>query len=90
MPTKEEWEARIDKKYVDRENWNQLALSNAAGTGPWKEGDAFSGVQAGGYWSSTADAYDTDAAWYVDLVGGYVVDGGRARRAYYVWPVRGG
>ncbi len=52
LPTKEEWEAMVDKKYFDRENrgnWNQPTLSNTTGTGPWEEGDAFSGVQADNY-----------------------------------------
>jgi hypothetical protein len=39
LPTKDEWEAMVDKKY------EKPALSNAAGTSQWTEGDAFSGVQ---------------------------------------------
>jgi len=33
------------------------ALSNAAGTAPWTEGDAFSNVQEGCYWSSTTPLF---------------------------------
>jgi hypothetical protein len=29
------------------------ALSNAAGTAPWREGNAFSGVQSTRYWAQT-------------------------------------
>jgi serine/threonine protein kinase len=89
LPTKEEWEAMIDKKYVDRKNRNQPALSNAAGTGKWEEGDAFSGVQAGDYWSSSTGAGITGNAWGVNLVFGYVF-GGAKMFTSYIWPVRGG
>jgi uncharacterized caspase-like protein len=83
LPTREEWEAMIDKKY----DWP--ALSNAAGTGPWKEGDAFSGVQTNYYWSSTAYAYYASDAWHVYLSSGYVGNVDEAS-SIYVWPVRGG
>ena len=89
LPTKEEWEAMVDEKYVDRENYSQPALSNAAGTGPWKEGDAFSGVQSSIYWSSTTYANSAVFAWGVGLFSGYVSGTGKAS-TYYVWPVRGG
>ena len=47
LPTKYEWEAMVDEKY------EVPALSNAAGTNQWQEGDAFSGVQqTDSYWSS--------------------------------------
>jgi uncharacterized caspase-like protein len=88
LPTKDEWKAMIDKKYVDRENWSQPVISNAAGTGPWKEGDAFSGVQSDYYWTATTDASDTAYAWHVNLKYGYVNASGRTF-TYYVWPVRG-
>ncbi|MCK5524877.1 MAG: HEAT repeat domain-containing protein [Thiomargarita sp.] len=85
LPTKEEWKAMIDKKYV-KWNWSQPAISNAAGTGPWKEGDAFSGVQRGSYWSSTGY---TKFAWYMSIIGGGVSLGAKTS-TFYVWPVRGG
>ncbi|RKZ89365.1 MAG: hypothetical protein DRR19_11595 [Candidatus Parabeggiatoa sp. nov. 1] len=87
LPSKEEWEAMIDKKYVDRENYSQPKLSNAAGTGPWKEGDAFSGVHPSFYWSSTPYATVTNCAWVVNREFGYVDFGGETN-ACYVWPVR--
>jgi len=87
LPTKDEWEAMIDKKYVEKNNYSQPAISNAAGTGKWTEGDAFSGVQASDYWSSTTDAGNDSRAWSVYLDYGYVGSNDKAY-TYYVWPVR--
>jgi len=85
LPTKEEWEAMVDRRYKNP------ALSNAAGTGQWKEGDAFSGVMSSffssWYWSSTSK--DMSSAWLVYLYDGYVSSYGETS-TYYVWPVRGG
>jgi len=89
LPTYEEWNAMIDEKYIDRENYSRPALSNAAGTGPWKEGDAFSGVQTYYYWSSTTLANSTTKAWYVYFANGHVGYDNKTR-TNYVWPVRGG
>jgi tetratricopeptide (TPR) repeat protein len=80
LPTKEELEAMIDERY------KSPALSNAAGTGQWKEGDAFSGVQYW-YWSSTENS--TSSAWDVSLNDGYVSSNGKSLTDY-VWAVRGG
>jgi hypothetical protein len=65
------------------------ALSNAAGTGQWTEGNAFSGVQSAGYWSSTTLAGFSDFAWFVFSDGR---NGGGAKdvSTALVWPVRGG
>jgi len=87
LPTKKEWEAMMDEKYAG--NWNQPVLSNAAGTGLWKEGDAFLGVQAYSYWSSTTVAGGTSYAWYVNLDDDLVGFGNKTSTDY-VWPVRGG
>jgi hypothetical protein len=83
LPTKEEWKAMLDKKY------EYPALSNAAGTGQWKEGDAFSGVSTSWtwYWSSTK--YDTSSAWFVFLSNGIVSYYGQSSPDG-VWAVRGG
>ncbi|HID99184.1 MAG TPA: DUF1566 domain-containing protein [Thiotrichaceae bacterium] len=85
LPTKDELMAMIDENYVNSD-WSRPAISNAAGTGPWKEGDAFSGVQANVYWSSIYASY-SDNALYVNLDYGsvYIYDGAGAK---YVWPVR--
>jgi serine/threonine protein kinase len=87
LPTKEEWKAMVDDKVAHKHS--QPALSNAAGTGPWKEEDAFSGVQSSYYWSSTTYAYDAAYAWYVNLGSGNVSTYDKTS-AYYVWPVRRG
>jgi tetratricopeptide (TPR) repeat protein len=81
LPTKEEWEAMVDKRY------EKPALANAAETGQWTEGDAFLGVQASYYWSSTTDAELTSFAWYAYLYYGYV-DISDKTYFNYVWPVR--
>jgi len=66
------------------------ALTNAAGTAKWTtSGDAFTGVQSNGYWSSTTNANDTSLAWAVNLISGNV-DNGVKTLTIYVWPVRGG
>jgi serine/threonine protein kinase/tetratricopeptide (TPR) repeat protein len=83
LPTKEEWKAMVDNRYT------QPALSNAAGTDQWKEGDAFSGVQSDIYWSSSTNVNATSNAWYVGLNGGNVSSGTKTF-TNYVWPVRGG
>jgi len=80
LPTRDEWKAMVDERY------KKPALSNAAGTGQWKEGDAFSGVQHW-YWSSTENSMSS--AWFVYLGDGYVGYHGKTR-TNYVWAVRGG
>ena len=52
-------------------------------------GHPFTGVQANGYWSSTAYASSTCNAWDVNLNLGGVNCYGKTGN-YYVWPVRGG
>jgi len=81
LPSKEELKAMIDENY-------RPTLSNAASTGPWNEGDAFSGVRASYYWSSTSYADDTAGAWRVNLDDGNVSAYGKGN-TNYVWPVRG-
>ena len=87
LPTKDEWEAMVDKKY------EEPALSNAAGTGHWKEGDAFVGVKSkrfdSWYWASSTRASYAGYAWGVNLGNGNV-DNFVKSYTLYVWPVRGG
>jgi hypothetical protein len=67
------------------------ALSNAAGTGQWTEGDAFSGVQlSASYWSSTTAMYGVGNAWVVGLADGGTLGVVKGSPYYRVWPVRGG
>ncbi|OAD20747.1 protein containing DUF1566 [Candidatus Thiomargarita nelsonii] len=81
LPTKLEWGVMIDK------NYSNPALSNAAGTSQWTEGDAFTGVQSSIYWSSTANG--TSSAWVVRLDNGDVFSHDQANTGD-VWAVRGG
>jgi Protein of unknown function (DUF1566) len=65
------------------------ALSNAAGTAPWTEGDAFSGnLVAYAFWSSTTSLRG-DYAWSLEPATGRIDE--VAKDAHFsVWPVRGG
>jgi len=85
LPTKEEWEEMMDTKYA---NYSQPALSNAVGTGPWKEGDAFLGVRTNFYWSSSTPFAIGTYAWDVTFDGGLVYYDDKAK-LNYVWPVLG-
>jgi hypothetical protein len=73
-------------------NVNELeSLINAGEpyTAAWLNGQDFSNVQAGIYWSSTTYARFTDCAWGVSMWYGdvaYDVKGS----SHYVWPVRAG
>jgi len=67
-------------------------LSNAAGTGSWSEGDAFSSVPTNYFWSSTSRENSpgrADFAWMVSSSPNYVTSGNKST-AYAVWPVRDG
>jgi len=88
LPTIKEWKAMIDKKYG---SWEKpgLAISNAAGPGPWKEDDALSGVQTYHYWSSASLASYPNNAWSVILGNGNVGVVFKTNTSY-IWPVRGG
>ena len=81
LPTIDEWQAFVDT------NYSNPALCNAAGSGKWSEGDAFSNVQSYNYWSSTTYPDLPDNAWRVYMNDGsvhyYSNDYG-----FYVWPVR--
>ena len=83
LPTKKEWNVMVDRRY------NNPAIPNAAGTSKWEEGDAFSGVQAGYYWSSSAYVNSPTNASIVNLLNG-TVNSAYQPSATYVWPVRGG
>jgi len=83
LPTKEEWEAFMTRYYY------KPALVNTAGDAQWEEGDAFTNVHDGIYWSITASPYhtDTDRAYAAGLTNGemnIVLNHLTAK----VWPVR--
>ncbi len=83
LPSRFELESLLDLEYYSP------ALSNAAGTAKWTEGDAFSGVQSHYFWSSSSYAGSPSDAWAVGLSIGNVNYYGKTG-SYYVWPVRGG
>ena len=84
LPNVKELQSLIDFAY------SNPALSNAAGTAKWVEGDPFTDVHLTFYWSSTTSAgITTGFAWFVYLSGGNV-NGGDKTSSQYVWPVRGG
>jgi len=83
LPTKNEWQTMLDMRY----KWP--ALSNAAGTAHWTEGDPFVGVPSSGYWSATTLAFATSYAWYVDLFHGKLLNAPK-NLTRYLWLVRDG
>ena len=83
LPSVNELQSLVDYEY------SYPALSNAAGTAQWTEGEVFVGVQSHNYWSSASFANCPSYAWYVNLSHGRVGNGGKTY-ATYVWPVRGG
>jgi Protein of unknown function (DUF1566) len=82
LPNVNELHSLIDRGFVNP------ALANTAGTAQWTEGDAFSGVQSAGYWSSTTFTGHPDHAWVVYLGGGGVSSDSK-NISNWVWPVRG-
>lgn len=83
LPSINELKSLIDFEYYGP------ALSDAAGTGQWSEGDAFSSVQNSYYWSSSTQMSFTANAWYLHLYGGGAY-GRDKSEGNFVWPVRGG
>jgi hypothetical protein len=69
--------------------YSNPALTDTPGTGQWTEGQPFTSVQSGLYWSSTTEAGRSDYAWYVLLSGGQMYPDHKSH-TYYVWPVRDG
>jgi hypothetical protein len=68
------------------------ALSNAAGTGQWIQGDPFSNVFSAKYWTSTSVQGMPDFAWAVWFDRGNPVADTKGPFGFnnLVWPVRGG
>ncbi len=83
LPTKEEWKAMLNAKFT----WP--AISNAAGTGKWTEGDPFVGVQSSWYWTASTLDFATSYAWYVILYNGKMRNATKTLTRY-VWAVRDG
>jgi len=68
------------------------AVPDTAGTGRWTEGNPFTDIQSGYYWSSTSyayGAYGASAAWRVSLHAGGMFHTDK-EHTFHLWPVRGG
>jgi hypothetical protein len=81
LPTKAEWRAMIDKRYLDP------ALSNATGHKKWTESDLFVGVQSHNYWTASTFFFITPNAWIMNLYYGNLLDYHKSLFCN-VWPVR--
>ncbi|RKZ71744.1 MAG: hypothetical protein DRR19_32405, partial [Candidatus Parabeggiatoa sp. nov. 1] len=81
LPTINEWKAMVDTRYTNP------ALSNAAGTGRWTNGNAFSRVASTWYWSSTVSTGSASSAWIIYLGDDYVRNDNKGY-SNYVWPLR--
>lgn len=81
VPEVTELQSLLDFSFFDP------ALSNAAGTGPWQENDAFSGVQSAVYWTSTTYAGNPASAYGVVLNVGHTFLARKGDRNL-TWPVR--
>ena len=79
MPTREEWKHFVCPQY------NDPAMCNAVGTGPWTEGDPFIDVRSEFYW--TTESQGPFNQWAIDLLTGneISIDSYAHARA---WPVR--
>ncbi len=73
---------------VDRRRINP-AISNAAGTATWTQGDPFLDVQLWDYWTSTTATDNQDWAWIVNLSNGEQVRFVDKITTRWVWAVRG-
>jgi hypothetical protein len=84
LPNVREMHSLIHYGYADP------AMSNTAGTGKWTNGDPFTNVGLGGYWTSTYNPKNSSDAWYVELRQGDILGLYRTSSAPFFWPVRGG
>jgi len=84
LPSRNELQSLIAYEYY------QPALSNAAGTAKWSEGNAFFGVQLSSlYWTSTSVPAWSTMAWNTYISYGHAQISAKSG-SWDVWPVRGG
>jgi hypothetical protein len=89
LPTKTEWMAMVAYAYKTK-GYSNPVLTNDEGTGQWGTGtSSFTNVQSNLYWSATTNAFNTDFAWDVFMLNGYMSCDYKAA-SLSVWPVRGG
>ena len=84
LPNAKEMLSLIDLEYQDP------ALSNAAGSGQWSEGNAFVGVIGWEFWSSSSQLGWSPASALVVSVGSGSLTTDNKSNMKYVWPVQGG
>jgi len=70
--------------------YTQPAISNAAGTAKWTDGDPFTGPIGSNYWSSTTNSGSLGEAFFSTMAWGYVTSYAKDVVNGYVWAVRGG
>ena len=88
LPTKEEWEATIERAVAL--SCLTPTLTNTPGTACYSTGpQPFTDVQSNYYWSSATYASSPNRAWFVDIYNGYMVHHDKSF-SHYVWPVRSG
>jgi hypothetical protein len=84
LPNVKELQSLITRRFLSP------VVSDAAGTGPWTEGDPFTNVQVHYYWSATTYTGDIDKAWIVSMNIGIVFNDDKFLDGRFVWPVRAG
>ena len=77
--------------YANKMGFTTPALTNAAGTAKWTNGDAFINVLTNAYWSSSAAiSLGPWQVWTFQMNYGYSGLESIMTNWHYVWPVRGG
>jgi len=89
LPTKEEWQAIMDRATANGCTLPGPYVPDTQGLGCWSEGDPFSGVQSYRYWSSTTDENYPNRAWRANLGNGNIYNAFKNSN-FFVWPVRSG
>jgi hypothetical protein len=82
LPNRRELFSLID------DNYSGPAISNTDGTGQSTNGDPFTDLALGSYWSSTHLAGLPGWAWFVETHDGFVYFADKSE-VHLVWPVRG-
>ena len=94
LPTELDWLLAVSRAVAL--GFTEPALTNAAGTGQWQEGDPFVGVESkigpttGQYWSSTGRDIDPGNAATLFLWNGTSINVAKTNISMFVWPVRSG
>ncbi|MCK5718168.1 MAG: DUF1566 domain-containing protein [Thiomargarita sp.] len=87
LPYKEEWMAMVEKKHGGSWKSGKIALTNAIGTGKWREGDVFTAVSSAAYWSYSRVADNPDYVWDIYLSNGYI-NSHYKTFTHHVWAVK--